>query len=95
MKRIALATTMLAATMSLAMAGDLFMVCDNGLRCVRPPCPSRDVVLLPSGKRFAKSTPDTSMLTERDQNHLRKSDGLYYGPNILEGIICDGRITAR
>ncbi|KFC63840.1 hypothetical protein FG93_05348 [Bosea sp. LC85] len=75
----------------------LFVVCDNGLRCVQAPCPSKDVVLVPSGRRYAKTDPDLSGLPAADAARRDLASGLYYGRLVLSGTVEDGppvRITA-
>lgn len=79
-------------------AEDLFVSCDNGLRCVRAPCPSRDVVLLPSGKRYARTGPRLEGLSEADRKRLAADSGLYYGTIVMGGAIDQGppvRVIAR
>ncbi len=72
----------------------LFVACDNGLRCVREPCPSRDIVLLPSGERLEKTSPDLSGLSPEDEARLREADGLYHGSIVLEGTVAGGAVVA-
>ncbi|GAU80550.1 hypothetical protein [Bosea sp. BIWAKO-01] len=74
-----------------------FVACDNGLRCVQAPCPSRDVVLVPSGRRYAKIDPDLSSLRPADAARRDLATGLYSGRLVLAGTVEDGppvRITA-
>lgn len=76
----------------------LFVSCDNGLRCVRAPCPSRDVVLLPSGQRYARTGPQFEGLSKADLEKLNQGDGLYDGTLVLGGTIDEGppvRVVAR
>ena len=42
-----------------ARAESQFVSCDNGIRCVVAPCPSRDPVELGPGKRVAMIAPDS------------------------------------
>jgi hypothetical protein len=96
--RSLLTVAALAAATCPAGAQALFVTCDNGLRCVRTPCPSKDVVLVPSGKRFARTEPDLSGLPPADAARRDLSDGLYYGRLVLSGTVEDGppvQIVAR
>lgn len=80
-----------------AAAQALFVACDNGLRCVQAPCPSKDVVLVPSGRRYAKTDPDLSALPPTDAARRDLASGLYSGRLVLSGTVEDGppvRITA-
>ncbi|MGO4676483.1 hypothetical protein AB4Z40_26610 [Bosea sp. 2YAB26] len=80
-----------------AVAQALFVACDNGLRCVQAPCPSKDVVLVPSGRRYAKTDPDLSSLPAADAARRDLTSGLYSGRLVLSGTVEDGppvRITA-
>jgi hypothetical protein len=88
--RSLLAVAALAAATLPAGAQALFVTCDNGLRCVRAPCPSKDVVLVPSGKRFARTEPDLSGLPPADAARRDLSDGLYYGRLVLTGTVTEG-----
>ncbi|MGO4670281.1 hypothetical protein [Bosea sp. 2RAB26] len=80
-----------------AAAQALFVACDNGLRCVQAPCPSKDVVLVPSGRRYAKTDPDLSALPPADAARRDLANGLYSGRLVLSGTVENGppvRITA-
>lgn len=94
-----LAGLLLAGSATLAAAEEVtFVTCDNGLRCIRAPCPARDVVLLPSGRRLARTEPDLSGLNPADRKRLAEGDGLYYGTVVLSGTIEGGsqtRVIAR
>jgi hypothetical protein len=70
-----------------ASAEDLFVVCDNGLRCVRMPCPARDVVALPSGTRYARTSPRFEGFSREDRERLARDDGLYDATIVLGGTI--------
>lgn len=81
-----------------AVADELFVSCDNGRRCTRAPCPSRDVVLLPSGQRYPLTAPHLDELSPADLQRLRQGHGLYEGTIVLGGTVEDGppvRIVAR
>ena len=92
---IAGATLVFLASTLAAASETLFITCDNGLRCVRAPCPSRDTVLLPSGKRLAKVAPRLGNLTIEDQRRLQENDGLYHGNIVLGGEFENGEIVAK
>jgi hypothetical protein len=87
-----IASLMLAAP---AYAATLFITCDNGLRCVRLPCPSKDTVLLPAGTRLKGVTPGLDEMSSRDRRRLAESDGLYYGTVVMEGRVTQGSVMAR
>lgn len=72
-----------------------FVSCDNGLRCFRPPCPSRDTVLLPSGRRLARTEPNLSGLTQAQRQQLllgntSQGSALYAGTMVLAGTLEEG-----
>lgn len=58
-------------------------------------CPSTDVVLLPSGERLARTTPDLGGLSRVDRDRLDAADGLYNASIILEGRIGNGTVLAQ
>ncbi|HEV2513453.1 hypothetical protein [Bosea sp. (in: a-proteobacteria)] len=75
-----------------------FVTCDNGLRCFRPPCPSRDSVLLPSHRRLARTAPDLSRLGEAQHKQLLlgntgQGSALYAGTVVLAGTLEEGPPT--
>lgn len=75
-----------------------FVTCDNGLRCFRPPCPARDSVLLPSGRRLARTAPDLSRLGEAQHKELvlgntDHGSALYAGTMVLAGTLEQGPPT--
>lgn len=88
--RSLLAVAALAAATLPAGAQTLFVTCDNGLRCVRAPCPSKDVVLVPSGERYARTEPDLSGLPPEDSARRDLANGLYYGRLVLAGTVSEG-----
>jgi hypothetical protein len=97
MKHFCVLALALAAPLP-AVAEALFVSCDNGRRCARAPCPSRDVVLLPSGKRYALTAPRLEDVSPADLRRLEQGHGLYEGTIVLGGIVEDGppvRIVAR
>lgn len=72
-----------------------FVTCDNGLRCFKPPCPSRDSVLLPSGRRLARVEPNLSGLTQAQRQRLLlgntdRGSALYAGTMVLAGTLEEG-----
>jgi hypothetical protein len=96
MKTPAIALLLIGLFAPIAQAAEVeFVTCDNGLRCFRPPCPSRDTVLLPSGRRLARTEPDLSRLTEAQRQQLlagRSGQGsaLYEGTTVLAGALEEG-----
>ncbi|HEV7250770.1 MAG TPA: hypothetical protein VGN93_27655 [Shinella sp.] len=68
-----------------AAADNLYVVCDNGLRCVKAPCPSSTMRNLETGAEFKGVGPDIAGLTDVDQQRIRDTDALYYGSLVLSG----------
>ncbi|MGJ7041217.1 hypothetical protein J2Y63_004490 [Shinella sp. BE166] len=68
-----------------AAAENLYVVCDNGLRCVKAPCPSSTMRNLETGEEFRGVAPDITGLAEADQQRIRQTDALYYGRLALSG----------
>ncbi|AOF88460.1 hypothetical protein [Sinorhizobium sp. RAC02] len=64
-----------------------YIVCDNGLRCFKAPCPSSTVWELATGQAFKGSYPDISRLSEADQQRIRDTDALYFGRLVLAGRV--------
>lgn len=62
-----------------------YVVCDNGLRCVRAPCPSSTMRNLETGAEFRGVAPDIAPLSDADQQRIRDTDALYYGRLVLNG----------
>lgn len=63
-----------------------FVACDNGLRCIKAPCPSRSAVNLDTGEITRGVGFDLRALTPEARASLEPS-GLYYGTRILEARI--------
>ncbi len=68
-----------------AAAENLYVVCENGLRCVRAPCPSSTMRNLETGEEFRGVAPDIAPLSDADQQRIRDADALYYGSLVLSG----------
>ncbi|WP_256117298.1 hypothetical protein [Shinella lacus] len=68
-----------------AAAENLYVVCDNGLRCVKAPCPSSTMRNLETGEEFRGVAPDIAGLSDADQQRIRETDALYYGRLVLSG----------
>lgn len=96
MRRLAIALLSIGPFVPITQAAEVeFVTCDNGLRCFRPPCPSRDTVLLPSGRRLARTEPDLSRLTEAQRRQLLlgssgQGSALYEGTTVLAGSLEEG-----
>ncbi|MGE7472854.1 hypothetical protein ACQKLX_25725 [Bosea sp. NPDC003192] len=96
MKTPAVALLSLGLLASIAQAAEVeFVTCDNGLRCFKPPCPSRDSLLLPSGRRLARTAPDLSRLNEAQRQQLLVGNtghgsALYAGTMVLAGTLEEG-----
>jgi hypothetical protein len=71
----------------LAAAEGRYIVCDNGLRCFKAPCPSSTVRNLATGQAFKGLYPDISRLSEADQQRIRETDALYFGRLVLTGRV--------
>ncbi|MGQ3209899.1 hypothetical protein [Shinella sp.] len=71
----------------LAAAEGSYIVCDNGLRCFKAPCPSSAVRNLATGQAFKGSYPDISRLSKADQQRIRDTDALYFGRLVLTGRV--------
>ena len=80
----ALAVTVLSAP---AQAASLFITCDNGLRCVRSPCPSYDAIEIPSGERYSRILVDINGLGARERARSDLPNGLYRGSLAFSGAI--------
>ena len=84
----ALAACLLLAGPSLLSATDAaYVACDNGLRCLKAPCPSTTVRDLATGKDWKGVSPDISRLSQADQQRIRDVDALYFGRLVLRGHI--------
>lgn len=66
--------------------GSRFVACDNGLRCVRAPCPSRSAVNLDTRRMTRGVDFDLSALTEEERADLGR-EALYYASKVLEARI--------
>lgn len=71
----------------LAAAEGRYIVCDNGLRCFKAPCPSSTVRNLATGQAFKGNYPDISRLPDADQQRIRETDALYFGRLVLTGRV--------
>ncbi|WP_018633176.1 hypothetical protein [Neomegalonema perideroedes] len=67
--------------------GARFVACDNGLRCVRAPCPARDAYDLDAQARVHGVDFDASPLTPEERTRLNEERGLYYGTLAVIGHI--------
>ena len=70
-----------------ARAESQFVSCDNGIRCVVAPCPSRDTVELGTGKRFNGTGVDVSGLSDFDKARKDLEQGLYAAALVLAGNV--------
>lgn len=71
----------------LAAADRLYVVCDNGLRCFKAPCPSSTVRDLASDKTFKSISPALDGLAEADRERINQTDALYFGRLALRGHV--------
>lgn len=87
-----------AALLSLASlpaiaAEQSYVVCDNGLRCIKAPCPSNSALEIATGKIVKGVSIHTSSLPEEDKAALDLSDKLYAGKVVVRGSIETSRTT--
>lgn len=85
--RLPAALLSLCLAAPLAAADRLYVVCDNGLRCFKAPCPSSTVRDLAREKTFKSVSPDLDALAEADRERIRRKDALYFGRLALRGHI--------
>lgn len=71
----------------LAAADGLYVVCDNGLRCFKAPCPSSTVRDLATGKTFKSISPVLDGLADADRERINQTDALYFGRLALRGHV--------
>jgi hypothetical protein len=84
------AACVLAAWASAApAAAEPYVVCDNGLRCVRAPCPAKNVLNLASGSVLRVSGVDLARLDPRDRERMESANAAYSGSHVLDGAVVD------
>lgn len=71
----------------LAAADRLYVVCDNGLRCFKAPCPSSTVHDLATGKTFKSISPVLDRLAAADRERISQTNALYFGRLALRGHV--------
>jgi hypothetical protein len=79
-------------------AETMFVVCDNGLRCFRPPCPARDVLLLPSRERLPRTDASLDRLSQAERKRVMDVSGTYDGSIVFGGDVNEEgnpRVIAR
>lgn len=86
--RIALLVAALSAGASAARA-DPFVVCDNGLRCVRAPCPSTNALDLGSGSALKVSGVELAQLEPREREKATRERAARDGSLVFEGAVVD------
>ncbi len=67
--------------------GARFVACDNGIRCVRAPCPSRSAANLDAGEVTRGVGFDLSPLTDEDKAQLGVPGALYDATTVVVGHI--------
>jgi hypothetical protein len=86
MKLFLLAPLVFMPTAS-AVAGEAsYVYCDNGLRCVKAPCPSNNALDLAAGAVMKGVSIDTERLPGKDRTEDLR-DKLYAGTLVLKGFI--------
>ena len=84
------AACVLAAWASAApAAAEPYVVCDNGLRCVRAPCPTKNVLDLASGSVLRVTGVDLARLDPRDRERMDSANAAYHGSQVLDGAVVD------
>ncbi|MGN6304578.1 MAG: hypothetical protein ACTHNH_07170 [Mesorhizobium sp.] len=85
LKLLAAVPVFLAAGSAYAAPGS-YVYCDNGLRCVKAPCPSNNALDLKTGAIIKGVSIDTKRLLEKNRP-ADLSDLLYAGKLVLRGSI--------
>jgi hypothetical protein len=87
--RAVLAVSICLSIPPFAMAGEgsSYVVCDNGLRCLKAPCPSSTAYDLAGGQPVRGVYADIDGLSEADRRRIRETDALYFGRLVLHGRI--------
>ena len=63
----------------------LYVHCDNGIRCIRAPCPSRSARDVQTGETLRGIHLDLSGLSEAERKRSDLQDALYHGTLVLGG----------
>lgn len=66
-----------------------YVICDNGLRCVRAPCPTKNVLDLASGPILRVTGVDLARLGPRDRGRMDSANAAYHGSHVLDGAVVD------
>lgn len=72
-----------------AAAAEPYVVCDNGLRCVRAPCPSTNALDLASGTVLRVSGVDLARLSRQERDRAEGENATYDGSLVLAGAVVD------
>lgn len=83
---------LLASVSAPATANGLYVFCDNGLRCVKAPCPSNSALDLKTGVVIKGVSIDTGHLPEKSRP-ADLPDLLYAGTLVLRGSIEQRTVT--
>ncbi|MFD2054382.1 hypothetical protein ACFSQT_15165 [Mesorhizobium calcicola] len=84
---LSLATASTSLVPSLAAAESSYVYCDNGLRCLKAPCPSNSALDLATGTIIKGVSIDSSGLPQADKALTDLSDALYAGKLVVRGSI--------
>lgn len=68
-------------------AGSSYVYCDNGLRCVKAPCPSNSALDVSTGEVIKGVTIDTERLPAVDRDAPDLAEALYSGRVVVRGSI--------
>ncbi|TPL89873.1 hypothetical protein FJ941_03485 [Mesorhizobium sp. B2-3-13] len=81
------ATSSICTLPALAAAESSYVYCDNGMRCLKAPCPSSSALDLVTGTIIKGVSIDTSGLPQADKAITDQSDVLYSGKIVVRGAI--------
>lgn len=88
LQRLSLAILALLASPATAnAAGSSYVYCDNGLRCVKAPCPSNSALDVSTGEVIKGVTIDTERLPAGDRDTQDLTEALYSGRVVVRGSI--------
>lgn len=77
----------LLASPAAAAAASRYVYCDNGLRCVKAPCPSNSALDVSTGEVIKGVTIDTEQLPPGDRDAPDLAEALYSGRVVVRGNI--------
>ena len=88
LQRLSLAIlAVLASSMVANAASASYVYCDNGLRCVKAPCPSNSALDVSTGEVIKGVTIDTERLPPGERDTPDLAEALYSGRVVVRGSI--------